>query len=96
MWNDVFVSLGGGTVQVELADGRSVVGWLNRYSDTGDESALFLEKASWVSESGEYIPIEGAGVLLTDKAEIKFVMFLGAASMTDEPGKETPAVSAQC
>lgn len=95
VWNDVFVSLGSGTVQVELADGRSVVGWLNRYSDTGDESALFLEKASWVSENGEYIPIEGAGVLLTDKAEIKFVMFLRAASMADESGKEMPAVSAQ-
>lgn len=75
VWNDVFLSLTG-WVQVGLADGRTAMGWLARYSDTGDERTLFLEKASWISDEGAVIPIEGPGLLITEKAEIRFVMFL--------------------
>jgi hypothetical protein len=75
VWNDVFLSLGG-SVQIELADGRMLVGWLARYSDTGDERSLFLEQASWIDEDGKTIPIPGSGILLTEKSEIHFVMFL--------------------
>ncbi len=75
VWNDVFVSLSG-TVQVGLADGTSATGWLGRYSDTGEERALFLEKASWIAEDGTTTQIPGSGLLLTEKSEIKYVMFL--------------------
>ncbi len=75
VWNDVFVSLTG-TVQIGLSDGRMVMGWLGRYSDTGDERALFLEKASWIDQDGTLTQIPGAGLLLTERAEIQFVMFL--------------------
>lgn len=54
-----------------------VLGWLRQYSETGDERTLFLERASWLSESGSAVPIAGKGLLLlTEKAEIQFVMFL--------------------
>ena len=75
VWNDVFVSLSG-TVQIGIADGTMAIGWLARYSDTGDERAVFLEKASWIAEDGTVTPIPGAGLLLTEKSEIKYVMFL--------------------
>jgi hypothetical protein len=75
VWNDVFISLGG-TVQVGLADGRMAIGWLARYADTDNERTLFLEQASWVSETGDIVAIPGSGLLLTEKSEIKFVMFL--------------------
>lgn len=80
VWNDVFLSLGG-TVQVGLADGRTVMGWLARYSDRGGERSLFLERAAWVSDDGKLIEILGSGLLLTEKSEILFVMFL------DQPPK---------
>jgi hypothetical protein len=75
VWNDVFYSLDG-SVQVGLADGRNVAGWLRRYSDTGDERSLFLERAAWILEDGTRSEIPGAGILLTDKAGIEFVMFV--------------------
>jgi Family of unknown function (DUF6338) len=34
VWNDVFSSLGG-TAQVGLHDGRKLIGWVGRYSDSG-------------------------------------------------------------
>jgi hypothetical protein len=77
VWNDVFSSLSG-TAQVGLHDGRSLIGWVGRYSDSGDERSLFLERASWVQDDGSLVPIDGEGILLTDKAEIEYVMFLDA------------------
>lgn len=85
LWNGVFHDLEG-TVQVGLDDGRTVVGWLRRYSDTGEERSLFLEKAAWVNEAGVRTEIEGAGILLTDKAGIEFVMFLEDEEYQPEPG----------
>lgn len=78
VWNDVFVSLGG-TVQVGLKDGTSAIGWLGRYSDTGEERALFLEKASWIAHDGALTQVPGSGLLLTEKSEILYVMFLDGA-----------------
>ena len=82
VWNDVFLSFNG-TVQVGLADGRMVIGWLRRYSETNDERSLFIERASWVSETGEIIAIPGEGLLLTEKSDIHFVMFLGSAATSN-------------
>ena len=75
VWNDVFSSIEG-SAQVGFSDGRNLVGWIGRYSDSGGERSLFIEKASWVNEDGSTIKISGKGILLTDKAEIEYVMFL--------------------
>ena len=75
IWNKVFLGLEG-TVQVGLADGRSAIGWLKFYPYSDEERCLFLENASWVGADGSLVPIEGAGLLLTEKSEIHFVMFL--------------------
>jgi hypothetical protein len=75
LWSDVFHTLGG-YVQVELADGRSVLGWLKYYSDSPDEPSLFLEDAAWVSEKGEAIQIPGPGIMLTKDSGIRNIHFL--------------------
>lgn len=83
VWNDVFSSLTG-TAQVGLHDGRNLIGWVGRYSDAGNERSLFLEQASWVKEDGSLVAIDGDGILLTDKAEIEYVMFLDRENPGDE------------
>ena len=83
VWNDVFSSLQG-TAQIGLHDGRNLIGWVGRYSDSGDERSLFLERASWVKDDGSLVPIDGEGILLTDKAEIEYVMFLGGKDTESE------------
>jgi Family of unknown function (DUF6338) len=83
VWNDVFVSLEG-TVQVGLKDGRNLVGWIGRYSDAGGERSLFLEGASWVAADGGLVEIPGKGILLTDKSEIEYVMFLDSETSANK------------
>ncbi len=76
VWVDVFLNHGG-FVQVGLADGRNVVGWLKQYAEIGEERTLFLERAYWVSEGSDPVDVPGDGLLLlTEKAEIQSVMFL--------------------
>ncbi len=84
VWNDVFSSLYG-SAQVGLHGGRNLIGWIGRYSDSGGERSLFLEKASWVREDGSLVEIAGKGILLTDKAEIEYVMFLDDPVNLDGP-----------
>jgi hypothetical protein len=83
VWNDVFSNLNG-TAQVGLHDGRNLIGWVGRYSDSGDEHSVFLERASWVQEDGGLVAIDGEGILLTDKAEIEYVMFLDGTNTEGE------------
>ena len=79
-WNDVLQDVDG-VAQVELSDGRSVIGWVRYYSDDPDDASLFLERAAWVkSDSGELEPIPGPGILLTKDAGIRSVMFLDEAT----------------
>jgi hypothetical protein len=59
------------------------VGWIGRYSDSGGERSLFVEKASWIQEDGSTVEVGGKGILLTDKAEIEYVMFLNEQSDED-------------
>ncbi|MGH9734027.1 MAG: DUF6338 family protein [Candidatus Acidiferrales bacterium] len=75
IWNDVFLSHSG-IVQVELADRRSVIGWLKYYSDRPVNASLFLERASWVREDGGLTEIAGPGILLTGERGIRSIMFL--------------------
>ena len=85
VWNDALKGHGG-SVQVGLADGREVVGWLQQYSDADDERSLFLAKVAWVKEDGSRTMIPGPGILLTDKSEIRYIMFLDEEQ--DEQTKE--------
>lgn len=75
LWNDVLASLGG-AAQIGLSDERNLIGWSGRYSDSGAERSLFLERAAWVNQDGSLTPISGEGIFLTDKAEIEYMMFL--------------------
>jgi hypothetical protein len=77
VWNDTFHSFRG-YVQVELTDDRIVLGWLRFYSDTPEESALFLEDAAWVRGDGQQFPINGPGILLTKESGIRNIQFLTA------------------
>lgn len=77
-WNDVLQDVEG-AAQVELSDGRSVMGWVSYYSDDPDDASLFLQHAAWVnSETNALEPILGPGILLTKEAGIRSVMFLDA------------------
>jgi hypothetical protein len=78
IWNDVFQgeAKDGQVVQVELADGKSVIGVLSYYADDAADCSLFLEQASWVVESGDPIPIPGNGILITKNADIHSISFL--------------------
>ena len=52
IWSDTFQEIvGGTTVQVVLADDRTVSGWVHYYSDDSGDSSLFLEKAEWIDEN---------------------------------------------
>lgn len=88
VWSDVFHDYGG-VVQVELADGRSVIGWLKYFSDRPENGSLFLERASWVvAGNTESVPIDGPGILLTGASDIRSVMFLNAGG-SDEHGADS-------
>jgi hypothetical protein len=77
VWSDIFHELTG-VVQVELADGRQLMGWLKCYSDEPKNASLFLERAAWINDDTSLVPISGPGILLTEQSGIKHVMFLDA------------------
>ena len=81
IWNDVFQGKEqGAIVQVDLADGRSIQGIVRFYSDTAEESSIFLKDARWIA-GDEFIPLDGPGILLTKEAKIVTISFLN-------PGKD--------
>ena len=91
VWNDVFSNLKG-FVQVGMSDGRSVIGWLRKYSDEDDSHALFLDEASWIDSDGKEIPIHGPGILLTKNLGNEYVMFLNSGGQdTSADAKESTA-----
>lgn len=73
-WSDVFHS-NGGAVQVQLGDGRSVIGWLKYYSDEAEDGCIFLERAAWVA-GDDLVYIDGPGILLSKNSDISSVAFL--------------------
>jgi hypothetical protein len=78
IWNDIFESeaIDGQPLQVELADGRSVLGHLLYYSDVADDASVYLRDASWVDVDGNTTSIPGAGILLTKSSGIRSVSLL--------------------
>jgi hypothetical protein len=89
IWTDVFYNFGE-AVQVELADGRSVMGWLRYFSDSPDGASLFLERAAWVGADLKPIEIKGPGILLTKESGIRSIAFL---DWTPEETKEKPSLT---
>jgi hypothetical protein len=87
IWNDVFETeaIEGQPLQVELADGRSVLGKLVYYSDVADDASIYLTEASWVDANGDTIPIPGAGILLTTSCAIRSVSLLNPAGGETDP-----------
>jgi hypothetical protein len=65
IWNDIFESeaIDGQAIQVELADGMSVLGNLLYYSDVADDASVYLTEASWVDADGNTTSIPGPGIL---------------------------------
>jgi hypothetical protein len=78
IWNDIFQKEAKAiqVVQVELADGRSILGILTYYSDLADDCSVYIEQASWVDSQGLMTPIPGPGILLTKNAGIKSISLL--------------------
>jgi hypothetical protein len=82
-WIDVMTDINS-VAQVELSDGRKVMGWITYYSVDPEDCSLFLEEAAWVDESGNAtVPIQGPGILLTRDAGIRSVMFLDEQSYSE-------------
>lgn len=90
IWNDILEreAIDNQPIQVELSDGRSVLGVLLYYSDVFDEGSLYLTQASWVDANGQTVPIPGPGILLTKNSGICCVSLLNPA--TDDPADTTP------
>jgi hypothetical protein len=78
IWNDIFQKEAKDiqVVQVQLADGRSIIGLLTYYSDSSDDCSVYIEQASWVDSLGGKIPIPGPGILLTKNANITSISLL--------------------
>jgi hypothetical protein len=78
IWNDIFQRevKDSQVVQVELGDGRSILGVLAYYSDAAEECSLYIEQASWVGGDGVPVPIPGPGILLTKNANIQSISLL--------------------
>lgn len=81
IWNDIFEheAIQNQPVQVELADGRNILGVLLYYSDEADDASVYLTQASWVDTAGNTIPINGPGILLTKSSGIRSVSLLNPA-----------------
>src|SRR5208337_155123 len=81
VWHDTFYEHGElNYVQVELSDGRFVLGYLQHYSDQPEDGSLFVGDASWIGygQDGQtsVVPIPGPGILLTKSSGIVNVAFL--------------------
>jgi hypothetical protein len=87
IWLDVFSEVKD-YVQVEFQDGRSLIGWPRYFSDTPEESSLFLENAAWISADGTTVEIPGSGILVTKEMTIEAIMFLREAPRSKQPSTE--------
>lgn len=91
IWNDVFESeaIDGQPLQVELGDGRNVLGKLHYYSDAAEDASIYLTEAAWVDENANTIPIPGSGILLTKNCGIRTISLLDPAPESEKAVSET-------
>ncbi|MGD0890548.1 MAG: DUF6338 family protein [Terracidiphilus sp.] len=87
IWNDILEreAIDNQPVQVELSDGRNILGVLLYYSDASEDGSLYLTQASWVDANGQTVPIPGPGILLTRNSGIRCVSLLNPALDDPEP-----------
>ncbi len=83
VWHETFQNYGG-YVQVQLKDGRQVMGWLKFYSDREERMSMFLEDAAWLNSESRVFPINGPGILLSHDSGIETVMFLNPEIGTEK------------
>jgi hypothetical protein len=95
IWNDILEheAIDSQPVQVELADGRNILGVLLYYSDNSEDDSVYLSQASWVDKDGQTVPIPGPGILLTRNSGIRSVSLLNPA--TDIPEAMTLSTKAE-
>jgi hypothetical protein len=86
IWNDILEheAIDNQPIQVELGDGRNVIGILLYYSDVSEEGSLYLTQAAWVDSEGATVPIPGPGILLTRSSGIRCVSLLNPVDETSE------------
>jgi hypothetical protein len=84
IWNDILEreAIDGQPIQVELSDGRNVLGVLLYYSDASEDGSVYLTQASWVDVNGGTIPIPGPGILLTKNSGIRSISLLDPVTDT--------------
>jgi hypothetical protein len=75
IWNDVFHKFST-YVQINFQDGRTLIGKPTFFSDTPDESSVFLTKAAWVKPDGVTVDIPDPGILVMKSMPIESIMFM--------------------
>lgn len=88
IWLDVFSEVKD-YVQVEFQDGRRLIGWPRYFSDSPEESSLFLENAAWIGPDEKPVEIPGSGILVTKEMPIQAIMFLQASPRPSKKSAET-------
>lgn len=96
VWNDIFEceTQKDQVVQVELDGNRSLIGVLIYWSDSPEDSSIFVGQARWISQEGEQIEVKGAGVLLTKEAKIKSISLLDDPILNPPPAFQPNQLSA--
>ncbi len=74
-WLDIFLDQRR-YVMVTFTDGRRLFGWPEYYSNDTTEGLLYVSRAAWIGDDGEYTDLGVHGILLTNKNGIESIMFL--------------------
>ena len=74
-WLDIFLDQRR-YVMVTFTDGRRLFGWPEYYSNDTTEGLLYISRAAWIGDDGEYTDLGVHGILLTNKDSIESIMFM--------------------
>lgn len=61
---------------IHLIDGRQIIGWPKYYSEEPNNKEIFLVDTVWMEDNGEFIDVEGLGILITGNRTIKLMEIL--------------------
>lgn len=76
VWNDIFFDYRGKWLLIHLIDGRKIIGWPKYYSEDVKEKEIFLADAAWMKDNGDFIDVEGSGILITGNHVIELIEIL--------------------
>lgn len=79
VWSDIMSAESVGWVRIEAEDSRVIEGWIELYSENGQDMELFLRDVKIFLPGGEQ-PMEADGLLLTPKFPCKTVEFHGLST----------------